>query len=271
MSRGVRLLAALWLASAALPLFGGPTVVVVGITEGPDPIPRVIWGPADRVYPAPSLAPGRSDGRPDISFDPAGRPVVAWSYRSSAGEDVALLRWSGTAWGPVQLVTSGAAVERDPRAFAGPGDVAHVVWWVQDTPDRVFYLQSGGGGFGSVQLAATDARRPSVALAGTEVLLAYERTISAARQQIVLATRGPLGGFRTTPLFEVAHAGPVDVVLHFEDGRLWMDWKASPTAMAWSEYGGTTWSAPATLPWDDPSWSGTEDVRQEIREIVLAP
>lgn len=258
----------LWAAQALLAA-STDYVLVAGITEGPDPIPRVIWVPVDRLYPGMQLEPDRSDGRPDVSLDPAGRAVVAWAYRSAAGHEVAVLRWDRTSWGPVRFVTSSPAVELDPRAFVAPGDSLHVVWWVEGPTDRVYYLQPQGGGPGFPQMVASDARRPSVVVAGGEVLLAYERDAAPGRREIVLASRGVLGTFRATPLFEVPYGGALDVVLHYEKGRTWLDWKSGSGVMAYSERVGTSWTAPVTLPWSDPSWAGSEDVRRQIRQIVL--
>ena len=61
-------------------------VLILGITEGPDPIPQVLWEPVREVDPILFLNPDgapRGDGRPDIAFAPdTGWPHVVWSYNA---------------------------------------------------------------------------------------------------------------------------------------------------------------------------------------------
>ncbi len=244
-------------------------VLVVAITEGPDPIPQIIWAAPDGIWPPIAVDPGRADGRPHIAHDGSG-PVVVWAYRSGGDHDVALLRWTGAAWAPLEIVAGGPANEIDPRAFVTSSGLIHAVWWVPHPTPVVQYAQGRPGTFGYRQSVAIAARRPSVVQWLGSVLVAFERD-AAAGQQIVLATRGGVGGFTQSPLFQVARTEPLDVVLHAEGGVLWMDWKASDTEMAYSIAAGATWSSPVTVPWHDPSWAGTEEVRATIRQIVLVP
>ena len=249
----------------------GPSSLVVGITEGPDPIPRVIWEPNGRIYPGAILGEGRSDGRPDVSLDPAGNPVVAWSYKDGEDTDVALLRWLGEGWSPVDFVTSGSAVELDPRAFVSFGGIQHVVWWLDSPSERVFYVQGQPPrGFGYPELVGREGRRPSVAVLGAAVLVAYERSSAGGSQEIVLASRDALGGFTVQTLFEVEREEPLDVVLHAAGDQLWMDWKSSESEMAFSERVDGVWSTPILVPWADTSWAGSEELRSAIRKLVLA-
>lgn len=250
---------------------GGSPTLVASITEGPDPIPRVIWAPTDRIYPEIPTVPGRDDGRPDVFRDAAGNVIVTWAYRDGADYDVALLRWNGLAWAPVEFVTAGGSDEIDPRAAAGPGGQLHVVWWVAGPAERVYHAQGPPGALGYRQLVATDARRPAVAVVNGAPIIAWERTSGDGRQQIVVASRGFGGTFLPAPLFEVERSEPLDVALHYEGGVLWMDWKASDTEMAYSKRVRGLWTAPITVPWQEPTWEGSEEIRRDIRRIVLNP
>ncbi len=270
-----------WVLVALLSATAGPThaqradpdghskVLVAGITEGPDPIPQIFWGGVDRIYPPMDLPPDRSDGRPDVTRDPAGHPVVAWAYKLRGDHDVALLRWSGSAWLPVELVARTAADEIDPRAFASPSGQIHVVWWVPGSPERVDYAQGRPGSFGNPRTVAAGARRPSVTQWGPTVLVAFERDLGPGRQQIAVASAGVGGSFVEAPVLEVQRGEPLDVVLHQEAGQLWMDWKSSAAEMAYSKYSRGRWSEPVAVPWSNPTWAGSEDVRKAIRDLVL--
>lgn len=244
-------------------------VLVVGITEGPDPIPQIVYAESGNVWPPIALDPRRNDGRPHVAKD-GSSPIVVWAYKLSSDHDVALLRWVGGAWAPLEIVAGGPQNEIDPRAFVSSSGLYHVVWWVPGGTPSVQYAQGRPATFGYRQTVASAARRPSVVQWLSSVLIAFERD-AAGGQQIVLATRGAVGAFTQTPLFLVARTEPLDVVIHTEGAKLWMDWKASNTEMAYSTASGTSWSQPQTVPWHDPSWAGTEEVRKTIRQLVLTP
>ena len=244
---------------------------VAGITEGPDPIPHVLWGPIDGFFPGLDLGPGRSDGRPDITKDPQGNPVITWAYRQGIAQNVALLRWGGSAWLPVEFVTSGITVRLEPRIYATSSQYFHVVWWVAGATDRVYHTQGRSGSFAYARIVAENARRPSVLQAGLNVYVVYERAAGSGTQEIVVAIRSLAGSYVANPIFLVDRAGPLDIVIHEDTGRIWMDWKTSDAEMAFSTLVNGMWLAPVTVPWDDSSWAGSEATRARIREIVLGP
>lgn len=270
-----------WVLVALLSATVGPTpaeraetenhqkVLIAGITEGPDPIPQIIWVPLDHVYPPIDLPQGRCDGRPDVTKGPAGHPVVTWAYKLRSDSDVALLRWDGSAWAPVEFVVATSANEIDPRAFTSLSGQIHVVFWVPGSPERVYYAQGRPGAFGNPRTVASGARRPSVTQWGGSVLVAFERDLGPGRQQIAVASASLGGSFVETPLFEVERSEPLDVVLHQEGGQLWMDWKSAAAEMAYSKNAKGLWSEPVAVPWNDPTWAGSEDVRKTIRDLVL--
>jgi hypothetical protein len=245
--------------------------LVAGITEGPDPIPHVVWAPIDTFFPSIDLGPGRSDGRPDITEDSEGNPVITWIRRQGIARNVALLRWDGSAWLPVEFVTSGITERKDPRSQSKSADYFHVVWWVSGAIDRVYHTQGRPGAFGPARIVAEDARRPSVLQVGMSVYVAYERTTFSGTQEVVVAVRSPGDAYLATPLFAVQRVGPLDIVIHEDGGRIWMDWKSSDTQMSYSTLADGVWSAPEFVSWNDPSWAGSEATRAKIREIVLAP
>jgi len=271
MSAGLR---TAWLAvGAAAALVGtalaasGASVLVLGITEGPDPVPQVLWVPAGALG---QVDPAVDDGCPDLAFL-GPQLTVVWSTLDGLDYDIALARWNGKAWDPEQALATGGGNERDPRAFVDAGGT-RVTWWVAED-ESVRLVRSQGLGFGApefVTAPGVTGRRPSVAVWAADELVSWERAAGVG-QQIVLARREPGGTFAAQVLFDVARTKPLDAKLHVEQGRLWIDWKQSDTQFAYSERKGSQWTAPLAVPWNDPSWAGEERTRAFIRGLVLAP
>jgi hypothetical protein len=249
----------------------GSVLLVVQITEGPDPIPQSIWDPVgywDRELTLNSDGGIRGDGRPDVA-EGASAPIVTWSWRAASDHDVALGRWTAAGW-QTEFLTSDGANELDPRVFAAPDGSLHATWWVP--VGQVYYLSNAGGGWGlpqRVTAAPQHGRRPSVATWRGSVLVAYERDAGPGIQQAVCTTLAP--GRPSSPLavFNVARTEPLDVIVHVSGDRLWMDWKHSATEIAYSVRGESAWSQPATVAWTDPSWLGERDARARVRRLVL--
>jgi hypothetical protein len=249
----------------------GGVLLVVQITEGPDPIPQSIWDPVgswDRELTLNSDGGIRGDGRPDVA-EGSGAPVVAWSYRGASDHDVALASWTATGW-QTEFLTADRANELDPRVFEAPDGSLHATWWVP--AGDVYYLSNAGGGWGvPTRLTATPSlgRRPSVATWRGSVLVAYERDAGPGVQEVVCALVAPDGLSTPFGTFSVARTQPLDAILHVSGARLWLDWKQSATEMAYSERGDRNWSQPATVSWTDPSWLGEREARARVRKIVL--
>jgi hypothetical protein len=249
----------------------GTMVLVVQITEGPDPIPQSIWDPVgewDRELTLNADGGSRGDGRPDVAEE-SGAPTLTWSYRGGSDHDVALAVWTATGW-QTQFLTSDRANELDPRVFAAPDGSLHATWWVP--AGDVYYLSNAGGDWGVPQRISSNpslGRRPSVAIWRGSVLVAYERDAGPGAQEVACAVLAPDGPTAPFGAFTVARTQPLDVILHVSGSRLWMDWKQSATEIAYSVRGEQAWSRPATVPWTDPSWLGEREARARVRELVL--
>ena len=67
---------------SANPSPSGVSMMILGIIEGPDPIPQILWEPVRDVDPNLYLNPegaARGDGRPAVATDPVtGWPHVVW-------------------------------------------------------------------------------------------------------------------------------------------------------------------------------------------------
>jgi hypothetical protein len=259
----------------------GPTtyVLVVGIIEGPDPVPMLIWEPVREVDPRLVLnATGalRGDGRPDADFDPvSGRPWLVWAYKTDATHDIAFATWDGSAWEETRLLTVSSEDDLDPRIFVEGDGNAHVVWWVPGGPFPLRYTTrpAGASGFGIEQtlpFGGAEASRPSLAVWQGDRYVAFERPAASGRE-IVLARGDGDGAWTFDVVGTTSRTEPLDPTLHVEAGRFWLDWKHDGAYVAFRELNGATWTPTATVPWNDPSWFGEQDARELVRGIVLLP
>ncbi|HKQ62488.1 MAG TPA: hypothetical protein VJS92_14450 [Candidatus Polarisedimenticolaceae bacterium] len=257
-----------WLLVAAL-VAGAPAeagyVVLLGMTEGPDPLPTVAWQP---------VAGGAStDGRPDIALDPrTGYPLVVWATLRGNVYDIAFSEWSGSAWRATQFVAASARNELDPRVFVEGTGKVWVTWWEEAAQRVLVAWRTPGFAAWSAPLTVTSGpqrgRRPSVAVFQSELWLAYERSAGSG-QEIVTARRQGSGPFRTAVAKTIARAAPLDVELHTEAGWLWIDWRHTDATFGWAVWNGEAWGPTQTLSWNDFSWQGVQQAQSAIRELVL--
>ena len=252
--------------------------LIVGITEGPDPIPHSMWDPILEQPVDETLNPGglaRGDGRPDINVDPTnGWPRAVWAYNAGNDFDIALSEWMGQAWRhEPEFLTASTIDEVDPRIFIDDEASLYVVWWEDEAVKRVVLTTRpvGASEWTDSVVVAEPGRRPSVAVHAGELIVAYERDSPSGGQQVVYATEDGSGGFQAKVIAETARTEPLDIVLHSVGGRLWMEWKHGDFLFAHSEWSGGAWIAPETKPWTDRSWLGQEMVRRLIRSDLLAP
>jgi len=252
--------------------------LVVGITEGPDPIPHAQWDPVLGQPSDETLNPGgmaRRDGRPDISVDPAtGWPRAVWAYNVGTDHDIALNEWLGQAWRyEPEFLTSSTIDEVDPRIFIGDDASLYVVWWEDDANKRVLLTTRlvGASEWTDPIVVAEPGRRPTVAVHADTLIVAYERDSGSGGQEVVFAIEDGVGGFKSTVIAETDRTEPLDIVLHSVGRRLWMEWKHADFLFAYSERINGAWVAPTTRPWTDRSWLGQEMMRKLIRTDLLAP
>jgi hypothetical protein len=249
-------------------------VLVVGIIEGPDPIPQSIWDPVRDIDPELVLNSDggqRGDGRPDIAMDPVTKwPHVVWAYGNGTDYDIAYSRWDGDGWLETEFVTSTTANEIDPRIHVDR-DYVYVVWWVEETGSIWLVRRPRLGAWQmSERVNGQQGMRPSVVTWNGTVLVASETDDGQGGMEILMSTRLGAGSFFTEFIGSTAEHLALDVVLHTGQGKLWMDWKHSDTEFAYSEFVNDAWGPITTLPWTDPSWIGVEEMRLRVRGRVLA-
>ena len=256
----------------------GVSMIVLGIIEGPDPIPQIIWEPVREVDPRLYLNPdgaARGDGRPDAASDPmTGWPHVVWAWNNGTDHDIAYSRWTGDGWLETEFLTSGMSDEIDPRIFVDEQTI-YVVWW-EDGSNKIWVVTRPRDGEWAVSEQVSQAlqtgMRPSVVSWAGTVLIAAEGDDGHGGSEIIIATRQAQGGYVTESLGSVS-AGDhsLEVVLHTEQGKLWMDWRRSDEEFAYSEFQHGAWGNAATIPWTDDSWLRFEEARLSIRGLVLTP
>jgi hypothetical protein len=248
-------------------------VMILGVIEGPDPIPQIIWEPIRDIDPALILNPSgaaRGDGRPDVAFDPAtGRPHVVWAYNSGTDFDIAHSYWNGNGWTAPEFLTADAESQLDPRIFIDESAI-YVTWWEPGAGSVWLITQPRGNAWQlAEQVEGQHGMRPSVVTWGGTVIVASESDDGQGGHEIQLSTRGEQGIFNTQLVSVSSQDQALDVMLHTESDRLWMDWRHSGTQFAYSEFEGSTWNPATTVPWIDTSWLRLEQVHLAIRNLVV--
>lgn len=255
----------------------GVRVMILGIIEGPDPIPQIIWEPVRDVDPELFLNPEgapRGDGRPAVAMDPVtGWPHVVWAWNNGTDHDIAYSQWTGSGWDNTQLLTSSLSNEIDPRIYVDEG-TSYVVWW-DDASSKVWLVSRPRDGYWGIPEPVSQSfqtgKRPSVVSWGGSILVAAEDDDGQGGKEILVSIRQALGGYTTAVVGSVPQAGDLDVVLHSEQGKLWMDWRHSGVEFAYSVFDDGAWGTAVTVPWTDDSWIRREEVRLLIRDQVIAP
>lgn len=265
---------------------GAANTLILGIIiEDSDPL-GVAWQPFRPIAPERVLNSGghaRGDGRPDLVYgtilddpDPTtAKPVVVWSYNTSADGDIAIAEWSGSAWSPITFLTSGSEDDLDPRLTIEPDGTRHVVWWTGGAEERVYLATrpTGTSVWSTSVLVASPARRPTVAVHDGILRVAYERTSTqpGVAQEVVVLREDLGGGFVVEAILPTTRTQRLDPVLHARGDRLWLDWKHAEDLFGYVRFEQGTWSTIDEPAWSDPSWVGVEATRKSIAGDVLLP
>jgi len=253
-------------------------LLVLGITEGPDPIPQVIWSPVRDVDEELFLNPdggNRDDGRPDAAFHPdTGWPHVVWAYDEGTHHDIAISAWIGEVWSDIKKRSAPGTDDVAPRVSVSDAGTVYVAWGTVELSHvwmSTFVPETSTWGDAErVTGLLGTGRRPSILEWEGTVLVAYERDSTRLGQEVVVATRVGPGVYTEEIVATTAGNSPLDVILHDEQGVLWIDWRHSDSEYAYSIYSANAWSPLVTLPWTGDSWTRVEEVREAIRQIVLS-
>jgi len=254
-------------------------IILLGITEGPDPIPNVTWDP---VLSRPDLdvlnVQGfmRNDGRPDIAVDTSQgfSPLAVWAYDTGNDMQIAFAELGAAGWpANPQFISTSAYDDLDPRIFAADDGTLSVVWWEDGPEERIlFSSRPVDGNWEAPEIIADPGRRPSVIMQGQQTLIAYERDASSSgSQEIVVVVKKPASPLSFQVVTEVPSTLPLNIVLHHRADRTWMEWRHGYNQFGYSELIDGSWQAPSTKPWSDRTWLGEEMIRRVIQRDLLTP
>jgi hypothetical protein len=257
-----------------------------GIIEGPDPIglidcfadPKEKGASRDKNASNgdPILPPGQmqsGQARPDFGSNAkTGQPFMVWADRNTREHDIAYAGWTGSGWDRVEYVASSRSDELDPRAFAADDGSIQVVWWTDDVTPVVYVARRDPGfeGWTAAIRVAGSARRPTVAIVDGRVWVAFEREGKLGLRYAMVAAELPDGTFAERIVATSEHGKDLGVEIHVDAGRLWLDWKHSREEFGFAEWFDGHWSETTTVPWTDRSWAGEQEIRRDIRDLLLS-
>jgi hypothetical protein len=194
---------------------------------------------------------------------------VVWAYNNGTDFDVAYSRWNGVGWTPTEILASSVLDEVDPSIHVAGGSL-RVVWWVEQTRAVWLLSQTRSGAWGVPErVNGLSGMRPSAVTWEGAVLVASEADDGQGGRQILLSTRLGQDLFDTESLASTPEDRPLDIELHVEQGKLWMDWKHSSSEFAYSEFDDGEWDPTSTLPWAEHSWVAVEEMRLAVRNLVV--
>jgi hypothetical protein len=218
-------------------------------------------------------APGPAQESPDLELNPVTGYVESVDTASGSGNRVRHVIDQGPGQQRIlTLVSSGAGLR--PRITIDPDGNSWVIWGVDGSTDGVAYAKranSTGAWSGEVAVSdpEDDSRSPEIVAHGGAIWLAYEiddgSTVSIVVASVIDSPE-PIP--QITPLGSTSYSGNLDLMLHSEDGHLWLSWVDSSTEVGWSEFD----AASETWGFEEfESYSGTtvEAARDEIRALVL--
>ena len=254
--------------------------ILVGVIgEGPDPIPGIVWQVFRPLSDTRVLNPSgesRGDGVPEFSTLLSGSPVAVWAYQNGTEHDIALAEWSGSAWAPTFFLTTDAADDLDPAIVTEPNGTIHVVWWQPGASDRILLSTRQAGQTiwsqpTELPTGGRSARRPSAAFASGGLRIAYERACAdiTCAQEVVVAARDFEGNFTQEVIAQTSRTDRLDVQIHAESSKLWVEWKNEPDRLAHSRLDAAGWSVVGSTVLTSPSWLGVLDTRRTVRRLLL--
>jgi len=245
-------------------------------TEEPDPLGLdTLFGESDKFL---EIDPGSATvdvGDPHVVVDPrTGRPLVTWATYVGPDHDIAFAEMLADGWGPIRFLSSTLDEDSDPKLFLAPDGTLYVTWWQHDPRQPVLLAtRRPGDAVWSYPFEVTaPGRRPSVAVAEGRVWIAFARDAADGGQQVVARAESPGAEPREFVLATTARTEPLDIMVHAESGKLWVDWKHSVNEFGYLEWVDGSWQdAPRTFPWVDLTDEGENQVRRAIAKEVLEP
>lgn len=174
----------------------------------------------------------------------------------------------------IETVTENALDDRNPRLVISTAGDAWVVWWRDDTVDKVLsrrrdLSEEAWDDERVLSLTSESSSHPAVVHDGTDAWVAYEY-LNGTDISIGVATiiDEPDPVDDRIEVASTGFSGEIDVMIHAESGHLWVTWVDSSTYVGWVEYDYTneTWSSAAT---ESYAADTVAEARERIRDEVL--
>lgn len=219
---------------------------------------------------------------------PAGDPPDSEINPSTGEIESVDANWNGTDWqirhvvdrGPgapleVTLLSPSGKDDLAPRIAFDPAGKPAVGWWRKDTVDQVFVrlrdpLTQTWGVERRVGRQDEPGRFPEIVSDGTDFWVAYEIDSGGGHTDIAVARiiddQEPFP--ERTILASTSWDGERDVLIHSEDGHLWVTWVNDASDVGWSEHDAASgaWSLAG---YERYAEDGVGVARDRIRTQVL--
>ena len=173
----------------------------------------------------------------------------------------------------IYTLTDNPLDDRRPRlAFASNGD-SWVVWWRDDTTDKVIVrkrTESTESWTGERDVSESDesSRNPRIVHDGTDAWVVFEFDDNSDTSiGVTEITEGP-DPIPSRTVVGTTNYSAVDARIHEESGYLWVTWVDSSTLVGWSEYDYNleTWGVEET---ESYATDTVADARDRIRDEVV--
>lgn len=163
--------------------------------------------------------------------------------------------------------------DRRPRLVIASNGDSWVVWWRDDTTDKVIVrkrTESTGSWTGERDVSESDesSRSPRIVHDGTDAWVAFEFDDNGDTSIGVTSIIDDPDPIPSRTLLGTTGYSAVDVQIHEESGHLWVTWVDSSTLVGWSEFDYTTeaWGAEDT---ESYATDTVADARRRIRDEVI--
>lgn len=275
--------------SMLVPAWGEVSVEQLGIKYsgfillggGDDPFP---W-PIIRAHliPAHFLNPSgneNGDGLPAFAIDPVtGFPEVVWAWNDGNDHEIVYSRWDGVQWTVMELLTNNGANDLDPAITIHSDGMRRITWWRAGNPAHVWYLEKPAPGPWSgeerVTAVVEQGSRPGIAFSSGPVRVAFQAP-GPSETEVAVSER--LGSWEKQIIATTAYQGPagngdIDVQIHAQGSRCWVDWVHGEGTMGYAVFSAGNWGTPQFEPYSpsggDSETTAREMARVRIRNVVL--
>jgi len=210
-----------------------------------------------------------------VATNPANNnPEAVWSIMGTSDSSCEI-RYSylnGTDWAPSTTITSDSINDYDPRlAFDSSGN-RKVVWWADETYDRIKFstLPSSGGSWSTpeaVSSSSENSRNPSIVVHNGTVNICFERIDSSGLRSVVASGQDSPNPWPEVLIAATQRTVNLEAKIHSSGDLLWIDWIDSSSNMGYSEKANDSWSSVQYEPYSGQN--DIENARVRIRQTIV--